>query len=481
MKAPSLVQVVFSVLLLTNSLIGVNAAPRMLYTRPVSVTLTPVLPEVTQAAQEWLVSLELFADVIGGTCTHEADGHVTVTYAGVVYTCLPPTESKKPDWNAPMRFGGGVYAPLSAIVGTLGGTATLDTTRLVATVTLPGMTAPLALPMKHVNPSDFQDHPPSQLFTANLDGSGLCQLSYEIHGSWYPSFFPDGNHYVFTHDASIYLGALNTLRARCLLKRDDAAGITYSKASVSHDGNWVLFEQEQMKIKGYTGSSPYYESKFTFGIIHPDGTEMQLLAEGSGAVFSPDSNHIAFQSGKPGVLIDEHYTELYLVDCAKRNLRRIAVIEHGPVFSPDGSKILFLRRNGMGRKAMTYLVTGKGAGIVYDSYAKGSVELGGFAPDNMRFVFRDVDHGGISVINYNGTGYHLFPITPALAPLFTPDGEQILFWDWNDNLYIVASDGSNQRPFMPEMLFDFGQTFSFSPDGKSMLFTGQRKEQKPVQ
>jgi Tol biopolymer transport system component len=106
-----------------------------------------------------------------------------------------------------------------------------------------------------------------------------------------------------------------------------------------------------------------------------------------------------------------------------------------------------------------------------------------WSPDGLHIVFSAYDpqySWHIYRINRDGTG--LVALTSGTtyddAPLYSPDGSEILFWrDANCSLdaWIMNADGSNQHQVTAENVCDF-QTwllgYDWSPDGQEIVLTG---------
>jgi len=115
-----------------------------------------------------------------------------------------------------------------------------------------------------------------------------------------------------------------------------------------------------------------------------------------------------------------------------------------------------------------YVVKADGSGLT-------RVVAGGFwpvwSPDGSRFVFLGEDEQ-VSVVNADGSGLVRLaesgdPISP---PAWSPDGERIVFVRGQDTLAVVAADGSGGPTFFENPEFDYYFTPAWSPDGRRIVF-----------
>jgi TolB protein len=230
----------------------------------------------------------------------------------------------------------------------------------------------------------------------------------------------------------------------------------------SRDGSLIVFQRE------------YSDKPYEIWTVRPDGSEPTLvdpdcppglppgdICEESSPAWSPDGRFIAFSwaYGKVRPVLGEDTIEVAAIgvmDADGGNVRQVTQrvrpthSEDGePVWSPDGKQIAFVRLN---------------------------------------ITARPRARTAIFVVNADGSG--LKRLTPWSLngkdhPDWSPDGREILFRsepngiDYQGNLYTVRPDGTGLR-----QLTHFGEdvmllSTSFSPDGRSIVFSKSGKGGQP--
>lgn len=159
------------------------------------------------------------------------------------------------------------------------------------------------------------------IFTANTDGSGQTQLTYDPYRDIDPSWSPDGTKIAF---ASI------------------RGGVGYQIYTMNANGS------NQVSL-GINGTRPVWSpdgSKIAFSggiyVFNPDGTGQLIPVSISGTpVWSPDGSKIAFSLDTDGDY------EIYTVTAdglATTKLTNNTVEDYRPSWSPDGTKIAFVSK-----------------------------------------------------------------------------------------------------------------------------------------
>ncbi|MEU0502018.1 hypothetical protein [Nocardia sp. NPDC005998] len=190
----------------------------------------------------------------------------------------------------------------------------------------------------------------------------------------------------------------------------------------------------------------------SISIMDSDGGNVVQLADGGyNPTFSPDGSRIAFTRG--GVI--------YVMNTDGGELRQLigAPSTYGPdltsaqhsAFSPDGSKILFTRANTVWEMA----ADGTGARKLLEDPYFNSEPV--FTPDGTGIVFTSnrggKDRSEIYVMDVHGD--HVRPLTDDYTgdPSFSPDGTKILFTRFTKDsasksgaeVWVMDSDGGNPR------------------------------------
>lgn len=187
---------------------------------------------------------------------------------------------------------------------------------------------------------------------------------------------------------------------------------------------------------------------------------------------------ISFSSSRESLLD----TEIYTMNPDGSDARRIsnaAGNDMSPVWSPDGSKIVFYTNNRNGNFNEIFIMNPDGSGQT-GIVTGGNSANPSWSPDGSKIVYQSSVSGNIDIYTMNANGSGSLRLTTAVGfdgvPVWSPDGSKIVFQsqrDGNNEIYIMNSDGTGQtRLTTVPAAFDVAP--DFSPDGSKILFASNR-------
>jgi TolB protein len=267
-------------------------------------------------------------------------------------------------------------------------------------------------------------HSCDQIYTMNIDGTGVTPISGDKGRTTCSFYYPDGKH------------------------------LLYASTHLAGDACPPVPGQEN----GYVW--PIYDAYDIFR-ADPDGSHLERLTSTPGydaeATMAKDGR-VAFTSMRDGDM------DIYSMNGDGTDVRRLTNLpgpDGGPFFSADGTKIVFRGNH-------------PGPGAALDDY-RSLLKKALWRPTVLQVFVMDRD------------GKHLRQVTsfPGAnwAPSFTPDGTQIIFASNmkaptgpNFDLYLINLDGTGleQITFSP----DFDGFPMFSPDGTKLVWASNRHDTK---
>ena len=243
-----------------------------------------------------------------------------------------------------------------------------------------------------------------ELFTMNVDGSGLTQLTFT-------GLLPTG------------------------------AGVENWVADWSPDGGKIVFRSNR-------------DSNNEIYVMNADGSGQTNLSNNPASDETPswsaDGTRIYFYSTRDG------NGELYVMNADGSGQTRLTnnpAQDGRPVESPDGKTISFSSTRSGHFAVWTMSLDGKRLRQLTPDALDGATS--NWSPDGRMLVFNDNFCGtcpasDIWVVNRNGSGLRKLTSTFGnnLYPFWSPDGEQIAFTHWADltfpppDIFTIESDGS---------------------------------------
>ncbi|MBC8469778.1 MAG: DUF3160 domain-containing protein [Planctomycetes bacterium] len=213
-------------------------------------------------------------------------------------------------------------------------------------------------------------------------------------------------------------------------------------------------------------------------VMNADGKEIKRLDHlsdyFSSICWSPDETKIAYiRRNKPN-----NYFDIYVMNSDGSGLERLtdnSRSDMSPCWSPDGKKIAFESERSL--RSAIYIINADGSEkkqITNNDNDRDSSPC--WSPDGQQIAFvsyRD-DNFEIYIMNADGSGQKRLTNNPAYDtdPSWSPDGKQISFAsnrDGNFEIYVMNADGNEQKRLTNSYAPNRGPCWS--PDGKRITFS----------
>lgn len=266
-----------------------------------------------------------------------------------------------------------------------------------------------------------------------------------------------------------------------------AAGVpAAAQASFSGQNGKIFFQGPQ---SGTSGPADVFS-------INPDGSEKLDLTFENGfsnerPSASADGQHVVFQSFR-----DEGWN-IFSINADGSNPTDLTntkgpVINFEPGWSPDGSKVAFMRQGLTAGEQDIWVMNANGSGQVdlTESLALLSTAPE-FSPDGSKIVFIGAGptpccsteyNNDIWVMNANGSGAEQLTKTDSptqnIAPAWSPDGTQIAYstnespGGADNGIHVMDANGANQHRLLPGGSPVLTGNLSWSPDGTKIVYEG---------
>jgi Tol biopolymer transport system component len=237
---------------------------------------------------------------------------------------------------------------------------------------------------------------------------------------------------------------------------------------------------------GKIAFSSYRDGNSDIYTMEADGSDVQRLTALAGSPrWSPDGTKIAFVRGL-GIVEGIYVANIYVMNADGTNQTRLtnnSVSDTSPEWSPDGTRIVFESRRqfvATSGNSQIYVMNADGSNQTRLTNNTGLDLFPKWSPDGTRIVFQRYTPPPVSaeihVMNADGSNQtQLTNSGSALSPRWSPDSSRIAFYSHRDGkaqIYVMNADGSNQTRLTNNPNFD--QVPEWSPDGTRIVFQSIR-------
>ncbi|MFP5354259.1 MAG: Ig-like domain-containing protein, partial [Gemmatimonadota bacterium] len=202
---------------------------------------------------------------------------------------------------------------------------------------------------------------------------------------------------------------------------------------------------------------------------------------------SPDGQRIVFSVSQAHPVTGAPQNDLYIVQrngMGMRQLTSSAGYEHQPMWSPDGSRILFRTASTASARPEIWVINPDGSGLTNLStqVAPEMTDLrdAAWSPDGSQIAFIGAVNGQHKVWLMNADGTNPRQLTKDVGfdsdPTWSPDGSAIAFTRWNvanpafgeDLMIVPLATGTPRRIALP----GDQRSPAWSPDGRFIAYSG---------
>jgi len=217
-------------------------------------------------------------------------------------------------------------------------------------------------------------------------------------------------------------------------------------------------------------------------VMNADGSRQHRLAAGPAEECGQEGGHAWSLDGRKIAFVGN--SKIYVANAdgsAQRRLTDNGAAEGSPSWSPDGSRIAFLKLHSGSEVFDVYVVNADGSGQRRLTLNGASYFAPVWSPDGRRIAFVSRRDNKFEIYVMNADGSRQRRLTRHAVPsysdlVWSPDGRMIVF-ESKLQVYVVNADGSGERQLTRNEARNFAP--AWSPDGRMIAFERGRRPRSP--
>jgi Tol biopolymer transport system component len=278
-----------------------------------------------------------------------------------------------------------------------------------------------------------------EIYAMNVDGSGQINLTNNPAAADYvPSWSPNGKKIAFLR--SVDKGpdpndpAQEIFNEELMVMNSDGTGVVDVSGSIGLVPNQVVSWSPDASTIAFTVIGPPPASAIDIWLAHPDGSGLvPLTSDGlfnAGAVWSPDGSKIAFVRNQSDGVSRTEDRGIYMIVPNRSGAIQLTAnsSDQSPTWSPSGAQIAFTRKAASGWEI--YVMSATGTGQTNLTNQAGDDVDPAWSPDGGTIAFSSARTGEYQIFRMAANGGSVLQLTSVghnAVPLWAPGGGIITF------------------------------------------------------